>query len=96
MNRVPLHGNSGVSFSTVGATAPISGTNAQPNNRPDITCHQYFANTCAKVKGLDSSTLQLDEGTIGHGFQFLNDRATTGYSVSEGWILLNSGCRLQP
>ena len=61
-NRAPPQGNSGVSFSTVGGTGPITGTNAQPNPRPDITCHRcsrtgHFSNSCAEVKALDGTVL---------------------------------------
>jgi hypothetical protein len=33
-------GNSGVSFYNNG-NVQLTGTNTQPNNRPDITCHRY-------------------------------------------------------
>jgi Reverse transcriptase (RNA-dependent DNA polymerase) len=67
-NRAPAHGHPGVSFNTVGdpgATGPVTGTKAQPNTRPDITCNRcsrtgHFANKCAEVKALDGTVLATE------------------------------------
>ena len=63
-----------MSFSAVGATAQITGTNAQPNTRPNITCHRcnrtgHFASTCAEVKGLDGTVLATEGVTMHKGAQ---------------------------
>jgi hypothetical protein len=58
-------GNSGVAFSTVGASEGQSdtpATNTQPNPRPDVTCHKcnkvgHFSSRCAEVSHADGTVL---------------------------------------
>ena len=67
-NRAPTPGHPGVSFSTVGNPGPVTGTKAQANPRPDITCIRcnrtgHFANKCAEVNALDGTVLTI-EGAV--------------------------------
>ena len=64
-NRAPPPGNSGVAFNTTGG-APATGTKAQPNNRPDVTCHRcnrtgHFSNKCQELKHLNGTILATAE-----------------------------------
>ena len=79
-NPSPLHGNSGVSVSTVGATAPIT---AQANTQPNITCHRcnrtgHFASTCAEAKGLDGAVLTMEGVTTDSDLGMTLDFSTDG------------------
>ena len=63
-NRPRTHGDSGVAFNAVGdvAAGPATGTKAQANPRPDVTCNRcrrtgHFANKCAETKALDGTVL---------------------------------------
>jgi hypothetical protein len=55
-------GNSGLAFTNIHDGTRIAGTNAQPNPRPDVTCHKcgrvgHFSNKCAEARHIDGTTL---------------------------------------